>query len=128
MVVFAAWLSLACGSDNAPATPTPEPPPLPTLPGGTPAAPIRVSLLTTPIGRGQIASIELKVRPNYECSIRYVTPAGGQANLPGLANRQSDANGTLRWMWEIASTTTPGDGRVIIACGGDTLTVPFRIV
>lgn len=112
----------ACGGNEggvSKAVATIPPAPLPTLPGGTPAPPIQIILLTTPISRGETASIELRVRPNSECSIQYTTPTGNTPILPELGNRRADGAGKLTWFWQIPSTTIPGQARVRVTCGSD---------
>jgi hypothetical protein len=70
-------------------------------------------------GPGDCASVTVRVVPNAECLIVYLTPSGRISKAHGLGSTVADANGQASWTWCIGSHTRPGTGHIIVTCNGE---------
>lgn len=115
------------------ASPTQSPIPQPTAttkPSNTqpPASPtITLKNLSSPIERGDDASMTIETKPGISCSISYYAPLGNESTAKGLESKTSDSNGICSWTWRISGNTTPGTGTIYITVSG-TNSQSFSIV
>ncbi len=95
-----------------PVGPTPEP--VPTPASGT-AVTVRITSLTTPIGRGAIASLHASTRAGALCTIT-VQYKSGPSKAAGLGPQTAGPSGALLWSWKIGSNTTLGHWPITVRC------------
>lgn len=95
-----------------PVGPTPKPAPTP-APGT--AFTVRIMSLTTPIGRGAIASLQASTRAGAYCTIT-VQYKSGPSKAAGLGPQTAGSSGALVWSWKIGSNTTLGRWPVTVRC------------
>lgn len=91
----------------------------------TPSAPsIELISLTSPVGRNESAKLMIKGLPDteYSISVYYSTTA---STASGLEAKISDPSGSVTWEWKVGGKTKPGEHRIVIKGGGETLTVYF---
>ena len=114
---------------------TPEPTPTPTLirtPSPTPAETppsttiltvppslfAQIVSLTSPIARGNKATLEADTLPGAQCSIT-VRYKSGPSKAKGLQLSQADNQGTVSWTWTVGGRTTPGSWPIEVSCTSD---------
>jgi hypothetical protein len=78
---------------------------------------VTIVSLTSPVGRGGMASLRAQSLPNLSCAIAYTNPAKQQSIADGLVTKSTDASGAVTWSWVIAPNTQPGTGNVAVSCG-----------
>lgn len=84
-----------------------------------PSAPGTVQLVSvTGAAPGGRASVTAQTTPGASCSIVYTTPAGTRSTAQGLTTMTADASGSVSWTWDIGASTRPGEGSVVVTCGG----------
>ena len=105
--------------------PTASPSPTPTAqstesPAMSASSTIQLISLTSPIGRNQTATLEIKGAPNteYNISVYY---SSGASEAKGLGPAKSNSEGYVSWSWKIGGKTSPGQHNITISGGGDTL-------
>lgn len=113
-------------------TPVPTRTPRPTAtinttpPTETPVG-FSVLLLTSPIARGQNATLEIETVAKSTCNLVYITPQGSTSGASGLGLTTADKSGVCLWSWQIAPTDKRGIGKLIISAGGVTRNQNIRI-
>jgi hypothetical protein len=105
----------------------------PTHPTSRPAAPATPDLATNQLPAGQSgvqlesvtgaapggrASVTAQATPGATCAIVYTTPGGTRSSAQGLTTKTADTSGSVSWAWDIGPTTRPGEGSVVVTCGG----------
>ena len=85
----------------------------------------RISV-SSPVARGNEATVSLTTTPGANCSI-VVTYSSGPSNATGLEAKTADPTGTASWTWTVGTRTTPGDWPVAITCDGETVQATFTV-
>jgi hypothetical protein len=85
-------------------------------PSPTPKAPAtQISLisLTSPIKRGNTASIKIKGATNivYKIAVKYQSD---YSYAEGLGSKKADENGIVEWSWKVGARTSPGEWDITI--------------
>lgn len=101
--------------------------PTPTI-SPTPVITIDLISLTTPIGQGRRATLEIKTLPNQLCTINYYTPLGNISEAKDLVSQTSNASGVCSWTWTIGTMTTLGTGSIFVHVGDVTATYEIEII
>ncbi len=74
---------------------------------------VTILSLTTPVGNGQMAELEMQGEPNTNYSILvYYSEKPSEAK--GLEDKVSDKNGRITWKWRIGSRTKTGEHKIVI--------------
>lgn len=94
----------------------------------TPVITIDLVSLTTPIGQGRRATLEIKTLPGQLCQITYHTPLGNLSDAKDLVSQTSNASGACSWTWTIGNMTTLGTGSIIVRVGDVTATYEIEII
>lgn len=114
----------------------PTPTPVPTV---TPEAIVPVTgaltitkaILTSPIHRGDEASLTIQTQPGATCT-SVVSYASGTSNAAGLGDQMADSSGQIRWVWKVGTNTTPGSWRFEVYCAlagkAATASIPFEVI
>jgi hypothetical protein len=93
----------------------------------TAAARVSLVKLTSPVHRGDYASLTVSVRPAHACSI-VVTYQSGPSEAAGLGTKRPIA-GKITWRWKVGSRTTPGRWPIQVKCGtSGTLKTSFVVL
>ena len=87
---------------------------------------IQVISLTSPIVRGQNASITIQGTPGVEYTINVIYKSG-PSTAKGLEPKIAGQDGLVTWSWKISPQTTPGTWNIEITGGGASITVPFIV-
>ena len=87
---------------------------------------LEVTSLTSPIVRGQTASITVKGKPDVEYTIKVIYKSG-PSTAKGLEPKISELNGLVTWSWKVSSRTTAGDWSIEVSGDGSSITVPFVV-
>ena len=122
-------------ADPEPTKPTETEPPKPTetQPDPTkPTSPDTENMVLTfvqwpeTIKRGKDGTVIIQGKPNTEYTIR-VYYKSGTSTAKGLEAKVSDADGMVTWTWKVSSRTTPGDFKIVVTGGGETVTVYYSV-
>jgi hypothetical protein len=76
---------------------------------------------------GGQARATVQTTPGATCSLAYTTPAGTVSRASGLGARAADAAGSVSWTWDIAASTRPGTGTIVVTCDGASARSPITI-
>ncbi|HNX13276.1 MAG TPA: hypothetical protein PK854_02290 [Oscillospiraceae bacterium] len=87
---------------------------------------IEVLSLTSPIVRGQEASVAIKGKPDIEYTIKVIYKSG-PSSAKGLEPKISEPNGTVTWTWKVSARTSAGNWSIEISGGESSVTVPFIV-
>ena len=82
--------------------------------------------LTSPIVRGQDASITIKGKPGIKYTIKVIYKSGA-SEASGLEPKNAESDGTVTWTWKVGARTTAGDWRIEVSGDGASVTVPFVV-
>ncbi len=88
---------------------------------------VTINALTSPVKRGQTASLSASIVAGASCSIAYTTPTGTHSTAQGLVSKATDSAGNVSWSWVIGTSTNPGTGTVTVTCGGQTTSAPITV-
>src|SRR2546426_5838350 len=84
-----------------------------------PAAPaglsIRITSLTSTVGPGTGARLEIQTAPGAVCNI-VVVYKSGPSRARGLEPKVADARGQIAWVWRVGTNTTSGTWPILIEC------------
>jgi SH3-like domain-containing protein len=94
--------------------------PIQAAPGATPVLPppsIHVEDITSPVKRGDEATLKIATRPGVRCELRVLL--FGPATLPrdGLEVKTADGDGVCSWTWVVPEDVVPGVWRYRISAG-----------
>jgi hypothetical protein len=94
--------------------------PIQAPPGATAVLPpptIQIDEMTSPVARGEAATLKIITRPGVRCELRVLL--FGPATLPreGLESMVADADGVCAWTWKVPEDVVPGTWRYRIAAG-----------
>ena len=92
----------------------PEHPARPTPAPGSAFA-VRITSLTTPIGRGAVESLHAATRGGAYCTMTVVYKSG-PSKAAGLGPQTAGLSGALAWSWRIGSNTTLGRWPATVRC------------
>ncbi len=111
-------------------TPTESPTESPTEQPTEPPAPqyeIQLKSITSPVARGQKATVEIIGKPNTEYTISVIY-SSGPSKAQGLEPAVSDADGQVSWTWRIGASTSTGKKEITISDGTSSITVYIEII
>jgi hypothetical protein len=111
--------------EQIPQTPT-QPAPTATAQSGSATDTVQIVSASGAAPGGQ-ASATAQTSPGAACSLAYTTPAGTASRASGLGTRAADANGRVSWTWDIARSTRPGTGTIVVTCDGASARAPITI-
>lgn len=80
--------------------------------------------VTSPVEKGQFATLNAKGKPNTEYSITVHYPSGA-ATASGLDPKISDSSGNVSWTWKVGGNTTSGEHKITVTGGGETVETSF---
>lgn len=94
--------------------------PIQAPPGATAVLPppsIQIDDITSPVKRGEEATLKIITRPGVRCELRALV--FGPATLPqeGLNAKTADADGVCEWTWTVPEDVVPGTWRYRIFAG-----------
>jgi hypothetical protein len=94
--------------------------PIQPAPGATAVLPppsIQVDDITSPVKRGEDATLKIITRPGVRCELRVLLY--GPATLPsdGLQGMIADDDGVCSWTWTVPVVVVPGTWRYRISAG-----------
>jgi hypothetical protein len=75
----------------------------------------RLVRITSPVSRGDYATLVARVVPSRLCTIT-VTYASGPSRSKSLYPKRPH-NGRVSWTWKVGTRTTPGRWPIRVACG-----------
>ena len=120
-------------------TPTPTPTPEPTAEPveieevqepevieEAPATEIQLVSITSPINKGQYATITIQGAPNTDYSITVIYKSGA-STAQGLVNKTSDGSGQVSWTWKVGTRTTSGSWPIKISGGGQSFSTSITV-
>lgn len=87
---------------------------------------IKLVSLTSPVGRNEMATIEIKGKPNTEYYIDVIYPSGS-STAAGLYSKTSDGNGYVSWTWKVGGRTSFGNHTINISGGDDFYSTEFTV-
>lgn len=87
---------------------------------------LEVISLTSPIVRGQDASVTVKGKPDVEYTIKVIYKSG-PSTAKGLEPKISERDGAVTWRWKVSAKTTAGDWHIEISGGGAEISLPFVV-
>ncbi len=94
----------------------------------TTAAPLVITSITEQVLLGETATISVCGIANTEYSITVTLPSGNKSSSSALVAKTSDSEGNVTWSWKISSSTKPGEGKIVVTGGGETVNATFLIV
>lgn len=78
---------------------------------------------TTPGGNAQVT---VKTLAKTICSLVYISTSGMFLEPPGSLQR-ADSNGNITWVWRFPADALPGQGRVVVICGTNSIESPITV-
>jgi hypothetical protein len=75
----------------------------------------RLVRVTSPVSRGDYATLVARVRPSRTCSIT-VYYKSGPSHAQGLYPKRPRL-GRVSWTWKVGTRTTPGRWPIRVSCG-----------
>ncbi len=75
---------------------------------------LNVITKTTPVKKGNFATLVISGKPNTEYSIEFYETADNKASYTGLENKVSDSAGFTSWSFEIMPSCEGGKKKIII--------------
>lgn len=123
--------SLITPSSTPPSTPTPTPSPTrtvtptPTLTAMPTSADSGINLavlrLTSPVLRGQFASVTIQTALEAQCDIHVKLPSGTMSSSQALVQKIASQSDEITWIWKISANTTPSppDATITFSCTKD---------
>lgn len=82
--------------------------------------------VTSPVLPGEDATLNAKVEPGAEATIRVFYKSGA-SNAAGLEAKKADGQGHVSWTWKVGSKTTPGEWKIEVSSGGETWHTTFIV-
>ena len=88
---------------------------------------IKVTKSPGKVVNNDYAILKIKGKPNtqYTLAVYYSTQ---KSSAEGTGKKTSDASGVCEWKWKVGANTKPGDHKIVITGGGDTLETKFETV
>jgi hypothetical protein len=121
-------------SASVPAIPTPAGTPAPTAAPPTPSAspppaagPPAIVRAPRQAARGAPASVVVHTTPGATCALSLINPLVA-AQATGVGPQTADAQGNVRWNWNVGARTPRGQVPVAIACGGQAVQTTVNVV
>ena len=79
------------------------------------------------VSGGEASTVTIQGKPNTAYTIQ-VYYKSGPSSAKGLEETVSDGDGYVTWTWKVSKNTTPGDFKIVVTGGGETVEVPFSVV
>lgn len=79
---------------------------------------VTIISVTSPIERGNEATVKVKTAAAAKCTIT-VTYSSGKSQASGLERKTANAKGRVSWTWTVGGSTKPGKYPVDISCKKD---------
>lgn len=79
---------------------------------------VSITSITSPIERGNEATVKVKTVADAKCTIT-VTYSSGKSQASGLERKTANAKGKVSWRWTVGGSTKPGKYPVDISCKKD---------
>lgn len=76
---------------------------------------VKVVSVSSPVGPGQDARLEIETVPGADCDISVVYKSG-PSRARGLVPKRADSRGRIVWVWRVGTRTTPGTWPIFIDC------------
>ena len=95
--------------------------------GGETKNNIKLVSLTSPVKKGDNATISIKGLPNttYDIDVMY---SSGKSKAKGLLDKVSDSEGNVNWTFKVSSNVKPGIYDVIISDDNNSVTYSMEVV
>ena len=79
------------------------------------------------IAGGESGTVTIRGKPNttYSIEVHYKS---GPSSAKGLEDQVSDADGMVTWTWKVSKNAKPGDFKIVVSGGGETVEVPFTVL
>lgn len=87
---------------------------------------IEIVSLSSPISRGNTATLEIKGAPNTSYSIA-VYYSNNKSTAKGLEEKTSDNEGLASWSWKVGARTKEGTHKIIISSNGKEKEIEFTV-
>jgi len=83
---------------------------------------LEIVSVTSPIGKGNTATLRAKTIPGADCTIT-VYYKSGPSSASGLYSKKADSGGSVSWSWKVGTRTTSGSWRIVVTASldGDTV-------
>lgn len=110
-------------------TATHKPNPTATQKASTPqnSGTFTVTKLTSPIKRGNKATLTISTTAGASCNLSYWTPSGNASSADGLGTKTANAQGVCTWTWLISGSTKAGSGTLVVTVDGNSQTLVIVI-
>ncbi len=92
-----------------------------------PASTIQLKSITSPIQKGQKATVEIIGKPNTEYTIS-VYYSSGPSKAQGLESKFSDENGCVSWTWTVGASTSTGEKKIVVSDGTSSIEFNINII
>lgn len=79
---------------------------------------IKIVSVTSPVKRGQNATLVAKATSGAYCTIT-VYYKSGPSKAKGLEPKNADKKGSVSWTWKVGTNTTPGKWKIVVTAGKD---------
>lgn len=99
--------TLATTTTQAPTTTTTQPVTTTTRAPAVQQLTLKIVSVTSPVSRGNAASLVARATPGATCSI-VVVYKSGPSRAQGLETKVADADGNVSWTWIVGTRTTLG--------------------
>jgi hypothetical protein len=76
---------------------------------------VSITSITSPIERGNDATVKIKTTAGAKCTIT-VTYSSGKSQASGLERKTANAKGKVHWTWTVGGSTKAGKYPVDISC------------
>lgn len=88
---------------------------------------LKYTSITSPISRGNEATVEVKGKPNTKYTIK-VKYSSGYSTASGLGAKTADSRGSVSWTWKIGAKTSPGTYPITISGGEETIKIEITVL
>ena len=86
---------------------------------------LQIVRLDETVVRGEKTTLSVKGKPGETYKIKvYYTSSVSKAS--GLEDKAADEDGNVSWTWRVGSSTKPGEHKIVIEGGGESLTLYFK--
>jgi hypothetical protein len=79
---------------------------------------LEIASITSPVAKGDNASLTAKTAPGILCQIT-VYYKSGPSKAKGLDPKNADENGNVTWTWKVGSATSSGNWRIVVKANID---------
>lgn len=82
--------------------------------------------VTSPVHHGSRATLCVRGEAGVRYSIQ-VFYSSAASTASGLEPQTADAEGLVQWSWRVGASTKPGEYRIVVSGGDDTLEIKFSV-